>query len=105
MRLVLCDRDEARLDEVAAALDTETPRPSQHDVSQIADVERLRETAYRAFGQVAVLMNNAAISGAGSDNWTGLDAWRQIIDVNLWGVVNGVHVFAAAMQAQGTRAV
>lgn len=55
-------------------------------------------------GGVAVVMNNAAVGGHGSDNWSGLDAWRSVMEVNFWGVVNGVHAFAPAMLAQGTRA-
>lgn len=101
MSLVLFDRDEAPLAELAAALPG--ARYLAGDVREIADLERLRDLAYDAFGSVAVLMNNAAIGGEGSDNWAGMDAWRRIIEVNLWGVINGVHVFAAAMLAQGAR--
>lgn len=100
MRLALFDRDEAALQDLAAALGGET-RVLAGDVSRIEDVERLRDTAFDAFGQVNLLMNNAAVGGEGSDNWSGLDAWRRIIDVNLWGVVHGVHAFAPAMLAQG----
>lgn len=103
MRLVLFDRNEAALAGVAASLTTDV-RTVVGDVSQVDDLKRLRDVAYEAFGTVTVLMNNAAIGGEGSDNWTGLEAWRRILEVNLWGVVNGVHVFAPAMLAQGTRA-
>lgn len=101
MNLVLFDRDEAPLTELAGTLPG--ARHLAGDVREIADLERLRDLAYDAFGSVAVLMNNAAIGGEGSDNWAGLDAWHRIIDVNLWGVVGGVHVFAPAMLAQGAR--
>jgi NAD(P)-dependent dehydrogenase (short-subunit alcohol dehydrogenase family) len=99
MSLVLFDRDEAPLAELAGTLPG--AKYLAGDVREIGDVERLRDLAYDAFGTVTVLMNNAAIGGEGSDNWAGIDAWRRIIDVNLWGVVNGVHVFAPAMLAQG----
>jgi NAD(P)-dependent dehydrogenase (short-subunit alcohol dehydrogenase family) len=102
MRLALFDRDEARLAEVAAGLDAEV-RVLAGDVGRIEDVERLRDLAIEAFGRVDVLMNNAAIGGEGSDNWSGLEAWRRILEVNLWGVVNGVHAFAPAMLKQGGR--
>lgn len=102
MRLALFDRDEAALSTFAGSLPGET-RTLAGDVSQMADVERLRDLALDAFGRVDVLMNNAAIGGEGSDNWTGLDAWHRIIDVNLWGVVNGVHAFTETMVSQGTR--
>lgn len=103
MRLVLADRDEAKLAAVAGNLATDV-RPVACDVSRFEDVERLRNAAFSAFGSVNVLMNNAAIPGTGSDNWTGLDAWRKIIDINLWGVVHGVHAFTPALLEQGTRA-
>jgi NAD(P)-dependent dehydrogenase (short-subunit alcohol dehydrogenase family) len=103
MRLALFDRDEDRLAELVSTLGGDV-RWLAGDVGRIEDVERLRDLALDAFGRVDVLMNNAAIGGEGSDNWSGLDAWRRILDVNLWGVVNGVHAFAPAMIAQGNRA-
>ena len=103
LRLVLLDRDEAALAAASAGLGGEVRRVAG-DVSRMEDVERLRDAALDAFGRVDILMNNAAVGGAGSDNWSGLDAWRRIIDVNLWGVVNGVHAFTPAMLAQGTPA-
>lgn len=102
MNLVLFDRDEAPLAELAAALPG--ARYLAGDVREIADLEQLRDLAYANFGAVTLLMNNAAIGGEGSDNWAGLDAWRRIVDINLWGVVGGVHVFAPAMLAQESRA-
>ena len=103
MRLVLCDVDAQKLAAAAAALDAEV-RTVAGDVSRIEDVTRLRDAAYGAFGSVAVLMNNAAVGGGDSFDWSGLDAWRRTIEVNLWGVINGVHAFAPAMIAQETRA-
>jgi NAD(P)-dependent dehydrogenase (short-subunit alcohol dehydrogenase family) len=73
------------------------------DVARIEEVSRLKNTAYREFGEVGVLMNNAAISG-GAGPWEKYDIWRRTLDVNLWGVINGVHAFTPAMIAQGTRA-
>jgi NAD(P)-dependent dehydrogenase (short-subunit alcohol dehydrogenase family) len=103
MRLVLFDRDEAKLSDVAASLKAET-KTVAGDVGQIADVESLRDTAFESFGEVNVLMNNAAIGDRAGDNWSGLDVWRRILDVNLWGVINGVHAFTPAMLEQGTPA-
>ena len=60
-----------------------------------------RDAAYEAFGEVALLMNNAGIEGGGG-LFGDPERWRRIIDVNLWGVINGVQVFAPAMIAQRT---
>ncbi len=74
------------------------------DVARLEDVVALKEQAYREFGRVDVLMNNAGTSQP-TTAWSDIAAWRRIIEVNLWGVVHGIHAFTAAMLAQGTPAL
>ena len=62
---------------------------------------RLKDAAYDTFGEVAFLMNNAGVEGGGG-LFGDVARWRRILDVNLWGVVNGVQIFAPAMIAQKT---
>jgi len=100
MKLVLFDNNADALTQTVKGL-TVPVRSLAGDVGNIKDVEQLRDIAFGEFGPVTVLMNNAAIGGKGSDSWNGLDAWHKIIDVNLWGVVNGVHAFTPALLAQG----
>lgn len=71
------------------------------DVSRREDVERLKDEVYAAFGEVALLMNNAGIEGGGQILGDP-GRWRAILETNLWGVINGVQVFAPAMIGQGT---
>jgi NAD(P)-dependent dehydrogenase (short-subunit alcohol dehydrogenase family) len=71
------------------------------DVSKLDEVGKLRDAALAAFGEVAVLMNNAGI-GEGGGVFGDPARWRRLIDVNLFGVVNGVQAFGPAMIAQGT---
>jgi NAD(P)-dependent dehydrogenase (short-subunit alcohol dehydrogenase family) len=71
------------------------------DVSNLAQVQALADAAYNRFGEVAVLMNNAGI-GIGGGPWENIDRWRQVLEVNLWGVINGVQTFAPRMLAQKT---
>jgi NAD(P)-dependent dehydrogenase (short-subunit alcohol dehydrogenase family) len=73
------------------------------DVSNLDDVRRLKTSAYDAFGEVALLMNNAG-TGGGGELFGDPVRLRRIIDVNLWGVVNGVQAFAPDMIRQGTAA-
>ena len=73
------------------------------DVSRLEEVQRLKESVYGRYGDVGVLMNNAAI-GNGGGPWENYDRWRRLLEVNLWGPINGVHVFAPAMIAQATPA-
>jgi NAD(P)-dependent dehydrogenase (short-subunit alcohol dehydrogenase family) len=71
------------------------------DVAKLAEVERLRDTVYGAFGEVAVLMNNAGTAPGGGP-WDHYDRWRHVLEVNLWGVINGVQSFAQRMIDQAT---
>ncbi len=103
MKLALFDKNADAVERVAASLDTQIVTVAG-DVRQISDLERLRDIALERFGGITVLMNNAAIGGEGSDPWSGLDAWRNILEINLWGVINGVHAFTPALLAQNSRA-
>lgn len=69
------------------------------DVSQLESVQALRDAVYAKFGEVGVLMNNAGTAPGGGP-WDHIDRWRRVLEVNLWGVINGVQTFAAPMLAQ-----
>jgi len=99
MKLALFDRNEAKLLELSKALEADV-RVVVGDVAQKADLERLKDVAFSTFGRVDLLMNNAAIAGQEDSSWGGLDSWRRVVDVNLWGVINGVHTFAPALIEQ-----
>jgi NAD(P)-dependent dehydrogenase (short-subunit alcohol dehydrogenase family) len=69
------------------------------DVSRLESVQALRDAAYARFGEVGVLMNNAGTSPGGGP-YEHIDRWRKVLEVNLWGVINGVQTFAPSMLAQ-----
>lgn len=105
MKVVLADADGAALEaacartaNVAAAKDDARFRVV--DAADPDAVERLRDFAYEAFGEVAILMNNAGVGGGGGVLGD-LAKWRRLIEVNLWGVIHGVNAFAPAMIGQG----
>ncbi|WP_225767955.1 SDR family NAD(P)-dependent oxidoreductase [Inquilinus sp. Marseille-Q2685] len=106
LKVVLADLPGEALDRAAsevaeiAAGGAPDIRAVPTDVSQPEEVERLRDEAYGRFGEVAVLMNNAGI-GQGGGPWENYDRWRRVLDVNLYGVIHGVQIFAPAMIAQG----
>ena len=72
-----------------ASENQERVRAIATDVSRREDLERLKEQAYAAFNEVAVLVNNAGIGGGGGP-WQNYDRWQRLIEVNLWGVINGI---------------
>jgi NAD(P)-dependent dehydrogenase (short-subunit alcohol dehydrogenase family) len=87
----------------AAAAQPNDVRSVPVDVSSLDDVKRLKASVYDAFGEVAVLMNNAGTGGGGA-LFGDPARWRRVLDVNLWGVINGVQTFAPDMIKQGTAA-
>ena len=104
MNVCMADANGEALEGAAAKLRETAQRPDAVrtfavDVSRLEDVQRLKASVFDAFGEVAILMNNAGTGGGG-----GLFAdparWRRIIDVNLMGVVNGVQTFAPEMIRQ-----
>jgi NAD(P)-dependent dehydrogenase (short-subunit alcohol dehydrogenase family) len=74
------------------------------DVSRREDVDRLRDRAIERFGDIAFLMNNAGTEGGGQ-LFGDPERWRRILEVNLWGVINGVQSFGPALARQTSPAV
>jgi NAD(P)-dependent dehydrogenase (short-subunit alcohol dehydrogenase family) len=101
MRLCLADLRQEALDKGAAELPGATIVTVPTDVSNMEDVQRLKDRVYAEFGEVAVLMNNAGTSPGGGP-FDHYERWQRVLGVNLWGVINGVHAFAQAMIDQKT---
>ena len=104
IKTVLADIEQAALDQSESDLQARggTVLCVRTDVSKRADVEALADKAYDAFGQVHLLFNNAGI-GAGGVAWEATwNDWEWAINVNLWGVINGIKVFLPRMIAQQT---
>jgi len=108
----LCDLLAARGAQVIAAdIDLATARataercgPGVHavhcDVADLGAVERLAGEADRLLGGVDLLVNNAGVAVVGQVGAVPIADWRWVIDVNLWGVIYGCHVFAPRLRAQ-----
>jgi len=92
----LLEETAAELRRASAQLDTRTV-----DVRDAAQVQTLVEGAYRDLGRVDYLFNNAGINVCAELRDTTLDDWNQLIDVNLRGVVHGVHAVYPIMREQG----
>lgn len=69
------------------------------DVSDSDSVERLANAAIDRFGAVHVLCNNAGVGGGGLIKDQQLVDWRWVLDVNLWGVIHGVHHFLPLLRS------
>jgi NAD(P)-dependent dehydrogenase (short-subunit alcohol dehydrogenase family) len=106
LRVCLADLPSAALSEATEAVAAAAPRGREAvltiptDVSQLDQIQSLCDAVYREFGGVTVLMNNAGI-GTGGGPWEHIDRWRDVLEVNLWGVINGVQTFLPRMLAAG----
>jgi NAD(P)-dependent dehydrogenase (short-subunit alcohol dehydrogenase family) len=103
MKICLADLNQEALDRASHQLSGASVVTVPTDVSRWEDVQRLKDRAYDAFGEVAVLMNNAGVS-AGGGPFDHYEGWQRVLSVNLWGVINCVHTFAQAMIDQSTPA-
>ena len=102
-RVMLGDIDRSALDDAVATLraDGVEAHGVVCDVRKLDDVERLADEAFRVFGDVHVVFNNAGIAYAGPIVDTSHDDWRFVIDVDLWGPIHGVEAFLPRLIAQG----
>jgi NAD(P)-dependent dehydrogenase (short-subunit alcohol dehydrogenase family) len=70
------------------------------DVSRLGDVQALADRAFKEFGAVHVVCNNAGVA-----LWGGLESvthkdWEWAMGVNLWGVIHGIEAFVPRMVVQ-----
>jgi NAD(P)-dependent dehydrogenase (short-subunit alcohol dehydrogenase family) len=70
------------------------------DVADAGQVAALHDAVKARFGPVALLMNNA-VTRAGGGVWADEADWRMAMDVNFWGVVQGIRAFVPGMIESG----
>lgn len=71
------------------------------DVRDAEAVKAMIEDTASRYGRIDYLFNNAGICVAGPTHKQTLEDWRNVIDVNLYGVVNGVAAAYPLMVKQG----
>jgi NAD(P)-dependent dehydrogenase (short-subunit alcohol dehydrogenase family) len=101
--VLVADLERAGAEGVAAELAARRVRgrAEQVDVTDAASLARLADAAYREFGAVHVLSNNAGVMCAlGPLSERSEDEWQWVMSVNLHGVVKVVQAFLPRMRAQ-----
>jgi 2-dehydro-3-deoxy-L-rhamnonate dehydrogenase (NAD+) len=101
-RVAVWDRDAAL---VAAAVEALKARGEVHavgaDVSRPGDVEAATAATLEALGGIDILVANAGITGPNHPLWQyPVEAWREVVDVNLTGVFLCCRAVVPAMIAQ-----
>ncbi|MDP2810009.1 MAG: SDR family NAD(P)-dependent oxidoreductase [Rhodocyclaceae bacterium] len=103
MQLVLADIEYARLEASAATLGLPAERLllQKTDVSRESEIAALAAAAFRRFGGVHLLCNNAGV-GLTRVTWEHSTAdWEWVLGVNLWSVIHGIQHFLPKMLEQG----
>jgi NAD(P)-dependent dehydrogenase (short-subunit alcohol dehydrogenase family) len=103
MRVLMTDRDEEHLTEHAERLASTggEVRAQVVDVTDPDEVERAADAAVEHFGALHVAMNNAGIVAGGNSWEIPLSEWRRVVEVDLWGVIHGIHAFVPRILASG----
>jgi NAD(P)-dependent dehydrogenase (short-subunit alcohol dehydrogenase family) len=101
--LVLADINAELLENTVAELCATGARAEARtlDVRDAAQVQKLVEGAFRELGRIDYLFNNAGLNLCAEIRDTTLDDWNLLIDVNLRGVVHGIHAVYPIMREQG----
>ena len=71
------------------------------DIRDEAAVARLADAAVERFGRLDVWVNNAAVTLFGRFEETPADLWREVIEVNLFGYVNGARAAMPHLRRDG----
>ncbi|MFF2406075.1 SDR family oxidoreductase [Streptomyces sp. NPDC058092] len=103
-RVVAVDRDAegaARTAEMARLIGSPAAWGEAVDVSDEQAMEKLAEKVACEYGIVDVLVNNAGIGLSGSFLETTSEDWKNVLDVNLWGVIHGCRIFGRQMAERG----
>ncbi len=79
-----------------------TAVPRKVDVTSVDDVQAAVDAVVAEHGRIDLLFNNAGITFFGNTEDLTLAQWNAIIDVNVRGVVHGVHAAYPRMIEQGS---
>jgi NAD(P)-dependent dehydrogenase (short-subunit alcohol dehydrogenase family) len=99
MNIAIADLGQDRLDAAAMTMPGVPVLARQVDVSNLQDLQAFEAEVAARFGGTDVLMCNAGIQGGS----TVLDraGWDRVMQVNLWGIIQGCQCFVPGMIARG----
>ncbi|ALS75764.1 oxidoreductase [Planococcus rifietoensis] len=89
-KLVLAARREDRLKEIKESLPEAHIVYRKADVANHEEVQQVIDLAIAEYGQLDVLFNNAGIMPTAPLAETRRDEWKNMLDINVMGVLNGI---------------
>jgi short-subunit dehydrogenase len=99
--LVLGDLDEAGLEETVELALARGARGAKRVHCDVTRLESVQALAGACEAEVDLVVNNAGVSSGGAVGQAPLEDWRWTVEVNLFGVLHGCHVFVPILLAQG----
>ena len=102
--IVVADVNDERIAEVGVEVEALGRRylGVHCDVALDADVERLRDEALAAMGQVDIVMSNAGVVMMGPIEGLSMAEWDWILQINLYGVIRTVRAFLPHLLERGS---
>ena len=97
--VVISDIDNGILADVARELKVDGIRA---DVADASKVQALANAVVARHGRVDIVVNNAGVGSMGRIADLTLEDWKWMLEVNLWGVIHGVHAFLPLLTANAT---
>ncbi|WP_257348665.1 SDR family NAD(P)-dependent oxidoreductase [Pseudalkalibacillus decolorationis] len=79
----------------------ESAIPLKHDVSSEENWQHIAEEAVSQFGQITVLINNAAVFHTKPYTEVTFDYWNKALNVNAWGQFVGIKTMVPYMKKAG----
>lgn len=101
--VVLADLQDDLAKEVAARIVAKGRRAVgvQVDVADAGGLSRIVQDTYERCGRLDYMFNNAGIAVIGEACDLEISDWNRIIDINLRGVIHGIHAAYPIMRQQG----
>ena len=102
MKVVLADIEKAALAQTEKAFTAagHAVLAVRTDVSNGRDVDALADQAFKTFGGVHILCNNAGVAPGGTVWEQSEKDWAWTLGVNVWGVIHGIRAFVPRMLEQ-----
>ncbi len=97
----MADINGENLASASAQLGTDNAYPVAADVTQAEQVGALIERALSHNGRLDMLFNNAGMGATMPWEHITLEFWHKVMDINLWGVIHGLHYAVPIMRRQG----
>lgn len=101
--VLIAGHDDAALQAASERLAGTGRRIERHgvDVSDAGEAARLIDVAVERFGRIDYMFSNAGVSATLPIADATLAQWRQVLDVNLWGVIHCMYSVLPVMLRQG----